>query len=86
VTRCQVLVYGVIVQLDWGGQLTCFPNKSGARSKLCYKKRAALATPRRTTTMDALELKPGYEMVFTVTDYCDGPRKGIANYQDKPHL
>jgi hypothetical protein len=36
--------------------------------------------------MDALELKPGYEMVFTVTDYYDGPRKGIANYQDKPHL
>ena len=25
-------------------------------------------------------------MVFTVTDYYDGPRKGIANYQGKPHL
>lgn len=36
--------------------------------------------------MDALKLKPGYEMVFTVTDYYDGPRQGIANYQDKPHL
>lgn len=32
------------------------------------------------------ELKPGYECVHTVTDYCDGPRKGIANYQGKPHL
>jgi hypothetical protein len=27
-----------------------------------------------------------YETVFTVTDYCDCPRKGIANYQGKPHL
>lgn len=36
--------------------------------------------------MDALKLKLGYELVFTVTDYYDGPRKGIANYQGKPHL
>jgi hypothetical protein len=36
--------------------------------------------------MDALKLKPGYELVFTVTDYYDGPRKGIANYQGQPHL
>jgi len=27
-----------------------------------------------------------YETVFTVTDYFDCPRKGIANYQGKPHL
>ena len=26
------------------------------------------------------------ETVFTVTDYWDGPRKGIANYQGAPHL
>ena len=32
------------------------------------------------------ELKPGYEFVYTVTDYYDGPRKGIANFQGKPHL
>jgi hypothetical protein len=32
------------------------------------------------------ELKPDYEEVFTVTDYYDGPRIGIANYQGKPHL
>lgn len=36
--------------------------------------------------MDALKLKPGYEIVFTVTEYYDGPRKGIADYQGKPHL
>jgi hypothetical protein len=36
--------------------------------------------------MDVLKLKPGYELVFTVTDYYDGPRKGIANYQGQPHL
>jgi hypothetical protein len=32
------------------------------------------------------ELKPGYEEVFTVTDYYDGPRRRIANYAGKPHL
>ena len=32
------------------------------------------------------ELKPGYEFVHTVTDYYDGPRKGIANFQGKPYL
>jgi hypothetical protein len=31
-------------------------------------------------------LKLGYEYVHTVTDYYDGPRKGIANYQGRPHL
>lgn len=31
-------------------------------------------------------LKPGYESVFTVTEYYDGPRKGIANYQGRPHF
>jgi len=36
--------------------------------------------------MDTVRLKPGYELVFTVADYYDGPRKGIANYQGKPHL
>lgn len=37
-------------------------------------------------TMDTGDLKPGYEAVFTVTDYYDGPRRGIANYKGKPHL
>ncbi|MCG8588701.1 MAG: hypothetical protein MJE66_05370 [Proteobacteria bacterium] len=31
-------------------------------------------------------LEPGFERVFTVTDYYDGPRTGIANYRDRPHL
>jgi hypothetical protein len=31
-------------------------------------------------------LKPGYECVFTVTEYYDGPRKGIANYHGRPHF
>src|SRR5258708_10860363 len=31
-------------------------------------------------------LKPGHECVYTVTDYYDGPRKGIANYQGSPHI
>jgi hypothetical protein len=28
----------------------------------------------------------GNEIVFTVNDYYDGPLKGIANFQDKPHF
>lgn len=36
--------------------------------------------------MDALKLKPGYELVFAVTGYYDGPRKGTANYLGKAHL
>ena len=36
--------------------------------------------------MTSGELKPGYEYVHTVTDFYDGPRKGIANYQGRPHL
>jgi hypothetical protein len=36
--------------------------------------------------MNSEELKPGYEYVFTVTEYFDGPRKGIANYQGNPHF
>jgi hypothetical protein len=31
-------------------------------------------------------MKPEYERVFTVTDYYDGPRKGVANFLGKPHL
>jgi hypothetical protein len=31
-------------------------------------------------------LKDGFEMVFTVEEYYDGPRKGIANYRGKPHF
>jgi hypothetical protein len=36
--------------------------------------------------MNPEELKPGYERVFTVTDYYDGPVQGIANYQGEPHF
>ena len=39
-----------------------------------------------TRTMKTEELKAGYEHVFTVTDYYDGPRKGIANYHGQPHF
>lgn len=31
-------------------------------------------------------LERGDETVFTVTDYYDGPRRGIANYQGTPHF
>lgn len=31
-------------------------------------------------------LEPSYERVHTVTDYCDGPRKGIADFEGRPHF
>ena len=36
--------------------------------------------------MTNAELKTGYERVYTVIDYYDGPRKGIADYRGKPYL
>jgi len=32
------------------------------------------------------DLEPGNEIVFTVTDYWDGPLNGIANFLGKPHF
>ena len=32
------------------------------------------------------DLEPGNEIVFTVTDYYDGPLNGIANFLGKPHF
>lgn len=32
------------------------------------------------------ELKRGYEQVFTVTEFYDGPRQGIANFRGQPHF
>ena len=48
----------------------------------------ALAAERpyvRRTSMDAV-LEPDYERVHTMTDYYDGPRKGIADFGGRPHL
>jgi hypothetical protein len=36
--------------------------------------------------MNAEELKPEFERLFTVTDYYDGPRKGIADLAGKADL
>lgn len=36
--------------------------------------------------MTSEELKPGFEQVFTVTDYYDGPRQGVANFNGQPHF
>jgi hypothetical protein len=33
-----------------------------------------------------MQSEPGNEIVFTVTDYHDGPLDGIANFQGKPHF
>ena len=38
------------------------------------------------TSTSADELKLGYEAVFTVTEYYDGPLQGIANYHGSPHF
>jgi hypothetical protein len=36
--------------------------------------------------MSVADVKPGYEKVFTVTDYYDGPRQGVANFKGEPHF
>ncbi len=36
--------------------------------------------------MTSAELKLGYEQVFTVTGYYDGPRQGVANFKAQPHF
>jgi hypothetical protein len=40
-------------------------------------------TPQTTPTD---ELRPGYESVFTVVEYHDGPRTGIAHFHGQPHF
>jgi hypothetical protein len=51
--------------------------------------------PLRQPKMEAIEIEfvmttsspqSGFETVFTVTDYYDGPRQGIANYLGSPHF
>ncbi len=38
------------------------------------------------TAMAPLDFKPGYEQVFTVTDYYDGPLKGVAHFNGLPYF
>ena len=37
-------------------------------------------------TTAATKPKPGYESVFTVSEYYDGPRGGLANFHGVPHI
>jgi hypothetical protein len=30
--------------------------------------------------------KPGYEVIFTIRDYIDGPRSGVADFHGRPHF
>ena len=39
-----------------------------------------------TFVMTSYPSEPGFEEVFTVTDYYDGPRQGIANYCGSAHI
>jgi hypothetical protein len=36
--------------------------------------------------MQREQLRPGSEIVYTVTNYYDGPREGIADYKSIPHF
>jgi len=40
----------------------------------------------RIAPVISAELQPGHEEVFTVTDYHDGPRTGVANFRGQPHF
>jgi hypothetical protein len=39
-----------------------------------------------SSSQESQDPASGNEMVFTVDDYYDGPLKGIANFQGKPHF
>jgi hypothetical protein len=39
-----------------------------------------------TLAAEAMSEEIPFERVFTMTDYYDGPRKGIANFRGTPHL
>jgi hypothetical protein len=39
-----------------------------------------------STSPTATKPKPGYEAVFTVSEYYDGPRGGLANFHGVPHI
>jgi hypothetical protein len=38
------------------------------------------------SVLDTEKPGPENEIVFTVTDYYDGPRQGIANFEGEPHF
>ena len=37
-------------------------------------------------SVESVKLKRGYELVFTVDEYYDGPRTGVANFRGEPHF
>lgn len=37
-------------------------------------------------TLRMPDLEPGYERVYTVSEYYDGPRRGVADFRGQPHL
>jgi hypothetical protein len=37
-------------------------------------------------TLNSASANSGYEIVFTVSDYHDGPRSGVANFRGSPHF
>jgi|SRR5579863_2306415 len=39
-----------------------------------------------TALVESEKLKRGYELVFTVDEYYDGPRTGVANFHGEPHF
>jgi hypothetical protein len=39
-----------------------------------------------SSIQESESLVPGNEIVFTITDYWDGPLNGIANFQGNPHF
>jgi hypothetical protein len=41
---------------------------------------------RAFTSREVVVLEPGFERVHTVPDYWDGPRRGVAHFEGRPHL
>lgn len=47
---------------------------------------AAVAAPILGWSLKRQSPKDGYERVYTVTDYWDGPREGVAHFRGAPHV
>ncbi len=52
----------------------------------CASVRCSPLNGRSLDALDGAVLESCYERVHTMTDYYDGPRKGIADFEGQPHL
>ena len=52
----------------------------------CLIATKAMHQSRKRMESQLSSMVTGYELVHTISDYYDGPRSGIADFQDKAHF